>query len=130
VAAIVAQDHSELALRASEQPRTGGPRPASFADSHAMVGRSNFWTSVDSRDSAQAIEKGLLADYDGSHILFVNDRVNCASAESRRLVEVFFPEISRWQRPVAGHETLVSIAAARALLGYEPEYSLDAGPGY
>ncbi len=45
-------------------------------------------------------------------------------------MEVFFPEISRWQRPVAGHETLVSIAAARALLGYEPEYSLDAGPGY
>jgi len=31
-------------------------------------------TMVDERDSAQAIEKGLAADYEGSHVLFINEK--------------------------------------------------------
>ncbi len=123
---ILAMDRVERAERHAERPRGAGPRPAApFADYTAMVGRSNFWTSIDSRDSAQAIEKGLLAEYAGSHPLFVNDRVNCVGVPSRQLVEVFFPEIRHWQRRVEGAETLVSIDRARELIGYEPEYSLD-----
>ena len=130
VAAIVAADHADRARRASEQPRSDRQQEPSTPGYYAMVGRSNFWTSIDSRDSAQAVEKGLLAEYESSHTLFINDRINCAAVDSRRLAAVFFPEITRWERPVAGHDTLVSIDAARALIGYEPEYSLDAGPGY
>lgn len=87
-------------------------------------GRSNFWTSIDSRDSAQAIEKALLANYEGSHPLFVNDSHNFAGVDSRTLVEIFFPNVTTWKRPVQGTESLVSIEKARQLIGFEPEYSL------
>lgn len=87
-------------------------------------GRSNFWASIDARDSAQAFEKGLLVDYQGSHELFVNDSHNAAGIDSETLVQVFFPEAQKRTHPLVGTETLVSIDRARTLLGFEPEYSI------
>jgi nucleoside-diphosphate-sugar epimerase len=87
-------------------------------------GRSNFWASIDARDSAQALEKGLLADYEGSHALFVNDSHNAAGIDSETLVSVFFPGVDARKRSLRGTETLVSIERARAVIGFEPEYSI------
>jgi len=97
-----------------------------FQDAEVLLafGRSNFWTSVDSRDSAQAIEKALLADYEGSYPLFVNDGHNFVGIDSRTLAETFFPEVKTWRRPLQGTESLVSIERARQLIAFEPEYSL------
>ena len=89
-------------------------------------GRSNFWASIDARDSAQAFEQGLTADYEGSHALFVNDSHNATGIDSETLVQVFFPEVSARKHPLEGTETLVSIDKARALLGFEPQHSLVA----
>ena len=89
-------------------------------------GRSDFWASIDARDAAQALEKGLLADYEGSHPLFVNDRENAAGIESETLIQLFYPEVTARKRPLRGADTLVSIDKARALIGYEPEYPLCA----
>jgi nucleoside-diphosphate-sugar epimerase len=88
-------------------------------------GRSNFWASIDARDAAQAFEKGLTADYTGSHPLFVNDSENAAGFASELLVQTFFPDVTGRTHPLQGQETLVSIDRARALLGYEPEYHLS-----
>jgi len=88
-------------------------------------GRSNFWASIDARDSAQAFEKGLLAEYQGSHPLFVNDSHNATGIDSETLVQVFFPEVEARKHPLPGTKTLVSIDKARALLGFEPQYSLS-----
>jgi hypothetical protein len=86
-----------------------------------MFGRSNFWTSLDVRDAAQAAEKGLLADFTGSHALYVTDARNFVRLSSQELAAVFFPEVTVWKQPVRGTETLVSIAQeARALIGFEP----------
>jgi hypothetical protein len=93
-------------------------------DAGLMFGRSNFWTSIDDRDSAQAIEKGLLADYEGSHPLYVNDSHNFAGIESEMLARVFFREVEARKRPIQGTESLVSIDQARALIGFEPEFSI------
>jgi nucleoside-diphosphate-sugar epimerase len=87
-------------------------------------GRSNFWASIDARDSAQALEKGLLADYKGSHALYVNDSHNAAGIASETLIRTFFPEVHARKRPLEGTETLVSIDKARSLLGFEPEHSI------
>jgi nucleoside-diphosphate-sugar epimerase len=87
-------------------------------------GRSNFWASIDARDAAQALEKGLLADYEGSHPLFVNDDENAAGIESETLVRTFFPDVTERKHPLQGAETLVSIEKARALIGFEPEYPI------
>ncbi len=87
-------------------------------------GYSNFWASVDARDSAQALEKGLLADYTGSHALFINDSHNATGIDSETLARTFFPETRERKHALQGTETLVSIDKARALIGFEPEYSI------
>lgn len=93
-------------------------------DAPLIFGRSNFFTSIDARDSAQAIERGLLAQYEGSHPLYVNDVQNCIGIESEALARLFFPDVERRTRPLTGTETLVSVDAARALIGFEPEHSI------
>lgn len=89
-------------------------------------GRSNFWASIDARDSAQAFEQGLLADYQGSHALYVNDSHNATGIDSETLAQVFFPDVTARKHPLQDTETLVSIEKARALLGFEPQYSVAA----
>jgi hypothetical protein len=86
--------------------------------------RFNFWAYVDERDSAQSIEKGLTADYEGHHPLFINAKNNALEYESMALVKLFFPEVTQWKRPLNGAESLVSITKAQALIGYEPEHSI------
>jgi len=83
----------------------------------------NFWALVDERDSAQAFVKGLSADYEGSHPLFINDRANLMGVESELILSVFFPQVTQRKRPLVGSEALVSIDRARELIGFEPEYS-------
>jgi nucleoside-diphosphate-sugar epimerase len=88
-------------------------------------GRSDFWASVDARDAAQALEKGLLTDYEGSHPLFVNNSENAAGIASETLAQLFYPEVTARKRPLQGTDTLVSIDKAREVLGFEPEYPIS-----
>lgn len=92
----------------------------------AYVGdRYNFWAFVDERDAAQSIEKSLTADYKGSHALFINDRANYLSYNSRTLAALFFPEVTDLKSDLPGISSLISIDKARNLIGFEPEYSID-----
>ena len=93
-------------------------------DAPIIFARNNFWPSLDSRDSAQAIEQALLGDYEGSHPLYVNDSRNFVDLPSEDLARVFFPDVAARAQPLRGAQTLVSIDAARALLGFEPAYSI------
>ena len=93
-------------------------------DRPLMFGRSNFWTSIDSRDSAQAIEQGLLVDYTGSHALFINDSQNFTPIDSEELLQTFFPEVVTRKTPLHGLDSVVSIDKARTLIGFEPQYSV------
>lgn len=91
----------------------------------AMTNRNNFFTQLDERDSAQSVEKSLLADYEGSHVLFINDDHNWTGIPSRTLAELFYPEVTTFKKDLIGTETLVSIDRARRLIGFEVEYSFD-----
>ena len=93
-----------------------------FPDGAMMFGRSNFWTSLDVRDAAQAVEKGLLADYVGSHAVYVTDARNFVGFPSEELARVFFPEVRARKKPLNGEETFVSIDKVRNLIGFEPQY--------
>ena len=86
--------------------------------------RCNFWAFVDERDSAQAVEKCLTAAAEGSHVLFINDSHNWALYDTESLLRIFFPEVAERSRPIRGSESLVSIDKARALIGFEPEFSV------
>ena len=118
----------QLSQPASREERRA--RRRAYRDDPDMIllfggfGRSNFWASIDARDAAQALEKGLLADYEGSHPLFVNDSENAAGIESETLAQLFFPKATERKHPLQGAETLVSIDKARSLIGYEPEYPI------
>ncbi|MBN2005040.1 MAG: NAD(P)-dependent oxidoreductase [Anaerolineae bacterium] len=94
----------------------------SFPDGAVMFGRSNFWTSLDVRDAAQAAEKGLLADYEGSHAVYVTDTHNFVGLPTKDMAAVFFPEVTQWKKPVKGIGTLVSIKKVQNLIGFEPQY--------
>ncbi|MHB1356488.1 MAG: NAD-dependent epimerase/dehydratase family protein [Anaerolineae bacterium] len=89
-----------------------------------MIGYTNFWTGLDTRDTAQALEKGVLAEYEGSHTLFVNDNENIVGIPSAELASTFFPQVLRYKTALEGNQSLVSIERARCLIGFEPEYHL------
>lgn len=86
--------------------------------------RFNLWALIDVRDAAQSLEKGVTADYDGAHALFINDHHNSIGYDSQALARLFFPEISEADTALSGSSSLVSIEKARALIGFEPEYSV------
>jgi len=89
-----------------------------------MGDRFNLWAMLDERDAAQSIIKGLTADFEGAHTLFINDSHNSLGYPSAMLVGYFFPELDKTKVRLSGSEALVSIDKARALIGFEPEYSL------
>jgi len=91
----------------------------------AVYDRFNFWSFVDERDAAQSLERGLTADFEGSHPLFINDPCNAIGYDSRTLIRLFFPEVTRFKSDLPGSSALVSIERARRLLGFEPEYSIQ-----
>lgn len=113
----------------TEGPRRRGHRE--FGEDRLLEtyfsGRFNFWAAVDERDSAQAIEKGLTADYQGSEAVFINDKTNWLAYDAATLAEWFFPEATARRKPLVGADTLVSIDKARAMIGFEPEHSIVAG---
>jgi nucleoside-diphosphate-sugar epimerase len=85
--------------------------------------RSNFWSAVDDRDAAQAIERGLSSDYEGSHPLFISDSRNTSGFESEMLVQTFFPRVTARKHPLEGSESLLNIEKARRLIGFDPQFS-------
>lgn len=89
----------------------------------AMWSRVNFFTHLDERDSAQAIDKGLEASFTGCHTLFINDSQNWTGVDSKVLADIFYPDVKSFKKELIGTESLVSIDRARALIGFEPEYS-------
>jgi nucleoside-diphosphate-sugar epimerase len=109
--------------RLAERPQGWG-RIRDREQMRMFHGRYNLFTNVDARDSAQAIEKGLLAEYQGSHPLFINDSHNRTGMESRLLAELFYPDVAL-KRPLQGTESLVSIGRARELLAFEPRFSVS-----
>lgn len=121
-----------LAFRAAHnmeypQAQKGMVRPTNLTDVDPLwvaytFDRFNFWAYVDERDSAQSIEKGLSADFDGHHPLFINARENALHYSSSELVRLFFPETIQWKRLLEGAESLVSYERAKTLIGYEPEH--------
>jgi nucleoside-diphosphate-sugar epimerase len=123
VAGIIAQHDDLRAKRAFEMP-DNWPTLRELPYARVMFGYSNFWASIDARDSAQCIEKGLLADFEGCHPVYVNDDHNSAGIPTETLVAWFYPDVPL-KRPIIGTETLVSIDKVQDLAGFEPEYSIS-----
>ena len=82
--------------------------------------RYNYWNFIHTDDSTQAFELAITADFAGAHPLFVNSDLNALNYESEALLALFYPEVTRRTLRLEGAESLVSIARARQLIGFEP----------
>jgi UDP-glucose 4-epimerase len=102
------------------EPEIEAKQPLEWID---LFERFNFWSFVDERDAAQALEKAAITPYDGAHPLFLMDAHNWLGIDTRILSDYFFPNVP-WRTPPNGTRGMVSIDKARALIGYEPEYSV------
>ena len=94
--------------------------PAFWDDPHLR--KWNLWGYVDSRDVAQACRLAQRSDVGGAEVFIVAAGDTVMNRPSRELLAEVFPDV-----PVRGEigefETLLSIAKARSLLGYEPAWS-------
>jgi nucleoside-diphosphate-sugar epimerase len=82
----------------------------------------NLWGYVDSRDVAQSVVRSVDARVEGAEVVTIAAADTIMTQTNEELVAAAFPDCAL--RPGTGpHETLISIAKARQLLGYEPEYS-------
>ncbi|MFZ5988223.1 MAG: NAD-dependent epimerase/dehydratase family protein [Bacillota bacterium] len=84
--------------------------------------KKNVWAYCDVRDAAKACLLALEKDNLGSSVFHITAADTIMPDASEELVRRFFPNVP-FKRPVAGHETLMSIDKARKILGYEPQYS-------
>ena len=82
----------------------------------------NLWGYIDARDGAQAIERALQVAPPGFDRFLIAAADTVLTVPNAELVAEVFPDV-----PVHGdlgeHDTLLSIAKARRLLGYEPQHS-------
>jgi nucleoside-diphosphate-sugar epimerase len=98
-----------------------------------LARRWNLWGYIDVRDAAQAVRRALQSDRRGAEVYVVANAETVVRTPNRELVDRCFPgtPLDAARGP---NETLLSIAKARRVLGFEPEHhwwsepALDDGP--
>jgi nucleoside-diphosphate-sugar epimerase len=79
----------------------------------------NLWGYVDAKDVAQAVRLGLEAEVSGHEAFLVAAADTCMTTASADLMAQVYPDVEV-RKALDGHETLLSIDKARAVLGYQP----------
>ena len=127
VAAFKGELNSHRAQRLSEKPfDPASEQEDENQDPTQMIffGYTDFWALVSVEDTAQAFEKSLLAEFEGSHPLYICESENSAGMESEALLRLLFPEVTTRRRPIVGNSNILSYDRARNLIGFEPQYLL------
>jgi nucleoside-diphosphate-sugar epimerase len=86
----------------------------------------NLWSWVDSRDVAQACRLALEAEITGAHVVTIAAADTLMRQSSRELLASAFPSVPV-RKELGEFETLLSIDAARRLLGYRPRQTWRTG---
>ena len=84
--------------------------------------RFNAFVYVDVRDVAAACASALEVPLSGAHVLNIGAADTCMDIPSSELAALAFSGVPL-RRPLVGYETLVSVRAAREIIGYRPRYS-------
>jgi nucleoside-diphosphate-sugar epimerase len=82
----------------------------------------NLWGYIDSRDGAQAVRRALEHEATGTDVFVIASPDTVMHTPNAELLAAVFPDVPL-TRPVAPHETLLSIDKAKRVLGYAPKYS-------
>lgn len=97
------------------EPQDYEESPSFDADPRAR--KWNLWGYINARDGAQAVR-----DAAGADVFIVANADTVMSRSNASLVADVFPSVET-RRDLGEHDTLLSIAKARLLLGYEPLHS-------
>jgi nucleoside-diphosphate-sugar epimerase len=119
-------DLSMIGLRFSNvmYPEDYAKFPEYDADPHLR--KWNLWAYIDARDGAQAVRRALEHEAIGADVFIIANGDTVMSRSNIALLDEVFPGVPR-KRPIAKHETLLSIDKARRVLGYEPDHTWRAG---
>lgn len=82
----------------------------------------NLWAYIDRRDGAQAVRKALAWEHTGYETFVIANDDSVMSRSSAELAATRFPDV-RVTRELGEHESLLSNAKAKRLLGFAPEHS-------
>ncbi len=94
--------------------------PKFWDDPHSR--KFDLWGYVDSRDTADACVQALESDVTGAEVMTIAAADTIMRQPNAELVAACFPGCKIL--PGTGeHETLISIDAARTLIGYEPKWT-------
>ncbi|HEU4325311.1 MAG TPA: NAD(P)-dependent oxidoreductase [Roseiflexaceae bacterium] len=94
---------------------------AGFQDD-ATLRKWNLWGYVDARDVAQAVRKALEAPITGAEVFLIAGADTVMHRPNAELMAEVFPDVPL-RDGVGPHETLLSIAKAQRVLGYQPQHS-------
>jgi nucleoside-diphosphate-sugar epimerase len=91
-------------------------------DVDAKLRKWNLWAYIDARDAAQAIRKALEAPIKGAEVFIIANADGVMSRPNAELMAETFPGVLL-KDGVGPNETLLSIAKAHRMLGYQPQHS-------
>lgn len=94
--------------------------PSYWAD--PAMRKWNLWSWVDARDVAQACRLCLEADVAGAEVFTIAAADTLMPVPSRSLMAEWFPEVEI-RADLGEFDTLLSIAKARRVLGYAPQFT-------
>ena len=111
-----------VGLRLAWMIHEGGWEVVPVWQENPLSRRFNAFVYVDVRDVAGACASALEAPVSGAHVLNIGAADTCMDIPSSELAALAFGGVPL-RRPLHGYETLVSIRAARELIGYRPRFS-------
>jgi nucleoside-diphosphate-sugar epimerase len=94
--------------------------PAFDADPHKR--KWNLWGYIDARDGAQAVRRGIEAEFKGFEAFIIANADTVMRRDNASLVAEVFPGVPIKGR-LSNNGTLLSIEKARRLLDYHPQFS-------
>lgn len=115
-------DLSLTALRFSNvmNPEDYAEFPSFDADAYAR--KWNLWSYIDARDGAHAVQRALEVAPPGFDQFIIAAPDTVMSRPNGELLAEVFPDVPI-AREFGEHDTLLSIAKARRVLGFEPRHS-------
>jgi len=91
-------------------------------DADPLLRKWNLWGYIDARDGAQAVSRALATAKPGFEAYIIAAADTVMSRSNASLVEAVFPGVEV-RGDLGEHDTMLSIAKARRMLGYEPQHS-------
>ncbi|MBN9310259.1 NAD(P)-dependent oxidoreductase [Devosia sp.] len=82
----------------------------------------NLWGYIDARDGAQAVRRGIEAEFKGFEPFIIANHDTVMSRSNMSLMAEVFPNVPH-KRELSQNGTLLSIDKARRMLDYNPQHS-------